>query len=342
MDLLTTHRELNSTAAKKPRVGFVGVGWIGKNRMEAIANSNFVRISAVADSSPDILLELGPIAPHAHCVKNMEQLLCYDLQAVVIATPSALHAHQSIEALKNGVAVFCQKPLGRNAKETQDIVEAAKQSNVLLGVDFSYRYVHAVQEIYKRAKNGCIGDIYAVRLVFHNAYGPDKEWFYNKELSGGGCVIDLGVHLVDMALWMLNSPGIKNCCSRLYSKGVPFDADKDAVEDYATAQLLTDTDVTIDVACSWNLPAGRDAVIEADIIGTKGALALKNVDGSFYDFCAYEYRGAKEEVIFNGSDNWGGRAAVSWAKQLAENPGYDPSIESVVQVAQTIDMIYGR
>ncbi len=342
MDLLTKRAALGAASAKKPRVGFVGVGWIGKNRMEAIANSNSVRITAVADSSPDILMELGPIAPHAHCVTNLEQMLCYDLQAVVIATPSALHAQQSIEALKNGVAVFCQKPLGRNAKETQEVVETANQMNQLLGVDFSYRYVRAVQEIYNRVKNGSVGDIYAVRLVFHNAYGPDKEWFYNKELSGGGCVIDLGVHLVDMALWMLDSPAIKNCCSRLYSKGMPLKPNSDSVEDYATAQLLTETDVTIDVACSWNLPAGRDAVIEADLIGTKGALALRNINGSFYDFCAYEFKGSKEEIIFNGPDNWGGRAAVKWVQQLAENPAYDPSVESVIKVSQTLDMIYCR
>src|SRR5512138_3737632 len=64
-------------------------------------------------------------------------------------------------------------------------------------------------------REGALGEVYAVNLVFHNAYGPDKPWFYDARLSGGGCVMDLGIHLVDLALWALGFPEVEVLASRL-------------------------------------------------------------------------------------------------------------------------------
>lgn len=100
-----------------------------------------------------------------------------------------------MEALAAGLAVFCQKPLGRTAAQTRRVMAAARTMNRLLGVDLSYRFVRGMQTI----QAGEIGEVYAVQLVFHNADGPDKAWFYDPVQSGGGCVIDLGLHLVDLA-----------------------------------------------------------------------------------------------------------------------------------------------
>src|SRR5438270_316966 len=82
---------------------------------------------------------------------------------------------------------------------------------------------------------GALGRVYAVDLVFHNAYGPDKAWFYDPALSGGGCVMDLGVHLVDLALWALDFPEPATIASTLLAGGAPLQAGQ--VEDYAVAQI---------------------------------------------------------------------------------------------------------
>src|SRR5215218_9099775 len=99
---------------------------------------------------------------------------------IVIATPSALHAAQSIQALKAGAAVFCQKPLGRNAAEVEAVLAAATSADRLLGVDLSYRFTEGMRKIREQVRSGALGDIYAVNLIFHNAYGPDKAWFYDR------------------------------------------------------------------------------------------------------------------------------------------------------------------
>jgi predicted dehydrogenase len=140
-------------------------------------------------------------------------------------------------------------------------------------------------------------------------------------------VIDLGVHLVDLAMWILDFEP-STVVGRL--RGAP-------VEQHATAALDH-----VRIACSWNLHAGRDAVIEASFYGTDGAVAVGNVDGSFYDFRCELLRGTSRETLVEPPDEWPGRAAVEWARRLAAGDGFDPAAEEHVRVAAVLDRIYGR
>jgi predicted dehydrogenase len=344
-DAETEAREtvLHAKATKtRPRVGFLGVGWIGCNRMEAIAADESTQVAAVADVSSDILGEALLKAPGAQAAGSLEALLDLGLDGIVIATPSALHAAQARTALGRGIAVFCQKPLARTAGETRDVIDAARDADRLLGADLSYRHTLAMRRIRELVARGELGDIYAIDLVFHNAYGPDKAWFREPELSGGGCVIDLGTHLVDMVLWTLGFPAVRGVSSRLFAQGRPLGRSSGAVEDYANAQLDFETGAVARLTCSWNLSAGCDAVIEAHFHGTRGGAALRNVNGSFYDFTAEHHQGTRSTKLAEPPDAWGGRAAVAWARQLAANGRFDPEIEHVADVASVVDAIYGR
>ncbi|HET7569647.1 MAG TPA: Gfo/Idh/MocA family oxidoreductase, partial [Gammaproteobacteria bacterium] len=191
-------------------------------------------------------------------------------------------------------------------------------------------------------RNGDLGDIYALSLVFHNAYGPDKPWFYRRESAGGGCVTDLGIHLVDLARWLLGFPTVEAVTSRCFVGGHELRPDTDEVEDYATARLDLAGGVGVDLACSWRLPIGCDADIQVAVYGTQAGMALKNVNGSFYDFRTELYRGTAVEVLCEPADegDWGGRAIVDWARRLRRDAGFDPAIEEVIAVADTIDAIY--
>lgn len=327
----------------RPRLGFLGVGWIGRHRMRTIAESDLASIAAVADASSHIAREAcAGFDDSPQIVGSLEDLLELELDGIVIATPSALHAEQSIAVLERGVAVFCQKPLARTAAETQRVVDAARVADRLLGVDLSYRYTTGMRAIRDLVGRGELGDIYAVDLVFHNAYGPDKAWFRDPGLSGGGCVIDLGIHLVDLALWTLGFPEVVGATSRLYARGGALRDATRQVEDYATARLDLANGVSVQLACSWNLPAGQDAVIGASFYGAGGGATMHNVNGSFYDFVAERFRGTSRETLASPPDEWGGRAAVDWARRLARGERFDPAATYLVDVAQAIDRIYGR
>lgn len=330
------------TAVRTPRLGFVGVGWIGRHRMKALLDSGRAKAAAIADPAPDQVDAAAELAPDATCCTHLDDLLNADLDGIVIATPSALHAEQSRRALEAGLPVFCQKPLGRTAEETRRVVETARRADRLLAVDLSYRHVRGVQKMRRLIQRGALGDIYAADLTFHNAYGPDKSWFYDPKQSGGGCVMDLGIHLVDLALWTLDFPEVEHVTSRLFANGQPVDNVAEQAEDYATARLDLASGTTATLSCSWNLPAGQDAVIEAAFYGTNGGAALRNVEGSFYDFRAERFDGTTREVLAEPPDDWGGRAAVAWADQLANSPRYDPAVEHLTPVAEALDAIYGR
>jgi predicted dehydrogenase len=334
--------KLPATSLARPHVGFLGVGWIGRHRMEAILAADAVEVVAIAEPSPDMASAAGQLAPDATLVSTLDDLLDLGVDGVVIATPSALHAEQSIRALERGVAVFCQKPLGRTEAEVRAVVDAARAADRLLGVDLSYRFTEGMRRIRDLVRTGELGRIYAVDLVFHNAYGPDKAWFYDPVLSGGGCVMDLGVHLVDLALWTLDCPGVSGVSGRLFADGEQLGPRPDRVEDYAVATLELDTGAVVQLACSWRLQAGCDAMISAAFYGTGGGAALRNVDGSFYDFRAERYRGTAREVLANPPDAWGGRAAADWARRLAAGERFDPAAERLVDVARVLDRIYGR
>jgi predicted dehydrogenase len=325
-----------------PRIGFLGTGRIGLNRMRSLVEEGLVQAAVISDPSAEMIQSAQEIAPDAVVASSFDDLLSHDLDGVVIATPSALHAEQSIKALERGFPVFCQKPLGRTRQEVAAVVDAARRADRTLGVDLSYRYTAGMEQVASLARSGTLGQVFAADLVFHNAYGPDKPWFFDKGLSGGGCVMDLGVHLVDLALWVLNFPEVTSVTSQLFSHGQPIASNSDKVEDYAVATLTLSTGAVVRVTSSWHLHAGRDAVISADFYGTKGGASFSNLNGSFFDFAAQHNTGTQSRVLAEPPDSWSGRAAAAWAASVAQGGRFDPAAEQFTAVADILDRIYAR
>jgi predicted dehydrogenase len=335
----------NPIVTARPRLGFLGVGWIGRNRLQSISITDLAEVVAIADSSQEMLQQAVKIEPNAALCSNLEELLQQPLDGIVIATPSAMHAEQAIAALEGGYSVFCQKPLGRNTEETRLVVEKARDANRLLAVDLSYRFISAANAVRELVRSGDLGHVFAVDLVFHNAYGPDKQWFYDRSLSGGGCVIDLGIHLVDMALWILGSPPVTDVSSRLFAGGERLKPSTGEVEDFAVATIDLANGTTAQLSCSWNLHAGCAAVITATFYGTRGGVSFRNVSGSFFDFTAERFdRTSRSQLIgtANNSKNWewGGAAAADWVKRLSKGERFDPRCEELIRVAEVLDSIY--
>ena len=323
----------------RPRVGFLGVGWIGLDRMKAMLASGGLEAAAIAEPDERARRAAIELAPGARLVDGLDELLASDLDGIAIATPSALHADQAVAALEAGLAVFCQKPLGRDAAETRRVIEAARRSDRLLAVDLSYRFTEAARRMADVVRSGELGPVFFADLAFHNAYGPDKPWFYDRTLSGGGCLIDLGVHLVDLLLWFLDFPEVREVTGVLRRDGAALPHDGRAVEDFAVATLGLASGATARIACSWRLHAGQAAEIGARLQGPKGGVALRNLDGSFYDFAAERFSGTERRVLSEPPDVWGGRAAVDWTRRLAAGERFHSSAEQFGRSAEVLDAI---
>ncbi len=334
--------EITDKVMIKPKLAFVGTGWIGLTRIKSLMEHDICEPVAIFDTYNENEQKALAICPGAEIYPTIDDVVKSKPDGIVIATPSALHYEQSMAALKSGIPVFCQKPLSRTAAESKEIIEQARKSDRLLGVDLSYRFTDGMQKIFGLAGNNELGNIYAADLVFHNAYGPDKEWFYNPKLSGGGCLIDLGIHLVDLALWVLDFPETKNVQASLFSKGKRLTNLQEVSEDFVTAQVETSEGKVIRITCSWNLSAGKNAEIKADFYGTDASAKFSNLNGSFYDFETQLCRGTNSEVISSPPDDWGGRALIDWTHKLQRSNRFDESVTHYEKVAKVIDQIYGR
>lgn len=331
-----------AAAQALPKLGFLGVGWIGAARLRAVAEAGAAQIAAIADVDPRPLDAVRPHAPEAAIARSLPELLEMDVDGIVIATPSGLHAEQAIAALSRQVAVFCQKPLGATAPDTRRVLQCARENDALLGVDLCYRHLQAYRRAAEMIRAGAIGEVFSVELVFHNAYAPDKGWAFDPLLAGGGCVIDLGTHLIDLALEALQWPRIVRVESHLMARGRRLCCDPAAIEDYATALMWTERDQSVRLACSWNFHAGQDAAIEATFHGEQGSLSVHNVGGSFYTFAATLRRGAHRDTLCEGPDDWQAGPIVQWARQLGEGAGFDRDLLRTAEVAAIIDRIYQR
>lgn len=324
-----------------PRIGCLGVGWIGRDRMRAVAESRAGRIVAIHDPDVSAAKQAAALVPWARLVGDLDRLLDLELDGIMIATPSAQHADQAIAALERGSAVFCQKPLARSAVETERVIAAARRADRLLAIDLSYRHVAGVPQMRELVCSGALGRVFAVELRFHDACGPDKPWFRDLALAGGGCLIDRGVHLVDLALWITGAKRVQVIDRACFAGGEPLRA-RTCCEDYAHARLRLDDRIDVSLACSWNLHAGQDAVIEAVFHGTSGAVRLRNLGGSFYDFAVERLDRTSVRTVAQPPDPWGGRAAVAWARALARSRTWDPEIGLAHAVAAVLDHIYAN
>lgn len=335
MEEIITKKELN--------LAFAGVGWIGLNRLKSITRNSNAKALLLYDPSSDALRKASEVVPLAKTVDTFNEMLSHpDVDGAVIATPNFLHYTQSIEALNNGIPVFCQKPLSKNSQETYEILDAAKKQNKSLVVDYTYRCTKAFRSLQNTIAQDELGEIYSADLVFHNAYGPEKAWCYNFELSGGGCLLDLGVHLIDMALIILNFPEVKLLNSNLYSKGNKLKSREQVVEDYAQASLITENNCLINIACSWNLNIGKGAEIKLLFNGTKGTAQLSNINGSFFDFRTELFKGDKTYELFSGNDDWGSRLALEWIDKITQDNSFDEESLKYLNTAEVIDKIYER
>lgn len=326
----------------RQRIGFVGLGWIGRKRLDALTSEagHGIEVAALIDSDTDRLLAAAADHPEALVAPAIDALLDEHLDGIVIATPNGLHADQAIACLERGLPVFCQKPLATTLSDVQRVLAAAHAADRLLGIDFCYRHITGMHELRDRLLSGAIGDVVSISLVFHNAYGPDKSWCSNPALAGGGCLLDLGVHLLDLALWVQGMPPTERVRSRLFAHGAPVQGRAGELEDLAYAEFIQANGAIVRLCCSWYAHIGQPAQIQMEITGTRGGASWCNVDGSFYDFDVHLFHGTEREQLGSSRDDWGTRALRAWLRQLQLSNRFDAEAENIVRSAALIEEVY--
>jgi predicted dehydrogenase len=196
----------------KIRIGIIGLGYIGKVHLRNCLKLPFVTLEAVSDVSKQSLND-AKASGVKKTFSNYEQLLRDpQIDAVIVALPTHLHSDCAIRAAEAKKHIMLEKPIARNTAEANEIVSSARQNSVKLMMAYPFRFSNIMCNLKRQIESGELGDVVmavannvSTGPFMHRAHGyspiPVPEWWWKKELTGGGALIDLGSHVINLLRW---------------------------------------------------------------------------------------------------------------------------------------------
>lgn len=287
---------------EKIRVGIIGVGGISESHIQAYRQNPRAALCAFCDIDEKRLKEMGEKHGVTHLYTDKDEMLRQEnLDAVSVCTWNSQHAPCTIAALKAGVHVLCEKPMAISSKEAEEMQKAAEESGKLLMIGFVRRFgndCHIMQDFIKR---DFLGDIYYAKAAYLRRNGNPGGWFGDKSRSGGGPLIDLGVHVIDLVRYLSGNPKAVSVYGATFQKlfdrkgaigkqkylsASASENDICDVEDLASAMIRFDNGevLSIEAAFSLNIKADCGTI---ELFGTKAGVKL-SPEIEFYN-SQYEY-----------------------------------------------------
>lgn len=288
--------------AGKLKAGVIGLGMGGGHLAGYLAHPD-VEVVAIADRREDrraLLPSRWPTFKGKVYHEGIEMIQKEKLDILSVAVPNNQHAELTIAGLEAGANVLCEKPMAMNAQEAQAMLDTAKRCGKKLGIDFSYRFNPQSRAMKDMIAEGALGNIYYGRSVWLRRAGipglstsnfntgtgaPMGSWFYDKAQSGGGPLIDLGVHRLDLALWLMGYPEPTWVMASTYDKFGPKWAKQlgleYTVEDLACAMIKFKNGATLELDAAWacNIKEKEQQTIR--LLGEEGGMYQYNVNEGY-------------------------------------------------------------
>jgi predicted dehydrogenase len=273
----------------KIRVGVIGAGSISNVHLTAYQANPDVELVAVCDLNGERAQEKADQYGAARTYTDYRELLAaHDIDAVSVCTWNNTHAEISIAALQAGKHVLCEKPLCKTVAEAEAVQEAVRESGKLLQVGYVRRFGQNVQTLRKFIDAGELGEIYYAKASCLRRLGNPGGWFSDIERSGGGPLIDLGVHVIDLCWYLMGKPKVKAVSGHTYRKlgnrsqvenlalykAADYNADLNDVEDLANALIRFENGASLFVDVSFTLHAKKDE-LAVKIYGEKGGAEIE-------------------------------------------------------------------
>ena len=273
---------------RKLRVGIIGTGNISHCHMAGYKKYNdLVDVVAACDIDENKLnaycKQYG--IPNSYTDYN-EMMAKEDLDCVSVCTWNAAHKGTAIAALRGGANVLCEKPMAMNAEEAEEMLAVSKETGKLLQIGFVRRFGNDADTLRQFIDADVFGDIYYAKATYLRRCGCPGGWFGDKSRSGGGPLIDLGVHVIDLVRYLAGLPNPVSAYGSTYnnlgpnragggSKGwtVETKGDPYTVEDFTTALIRFDNGLTLSVEASFNLNIKND-VGNIELFGTKAGCSI--------------------------------------------------------------------
>ncbi|ROS61299.1 putative dehydrogenase [Frigoribacterium sp. PhB160] len=279
-----------STTPRDLRVGVIGLGFAGSTHLEAFSSLPGATVVALAGQEEARLHELGSAYGVERLVADWQDVVAMDdLDVISIGVPNALHHPIAMAALRSGKHVFCEKPLATTGDLAAEMVAAARDADRVLEVAYNHRRRADVAFLADWLADDPIGDVYHARASWMRRAGVPGmgSWFTNKSASGGGPMIDLGSHVLDIALHLLGEPRVTSVSAVAYGvlgaagrggrvygvssspTGAAFD-----VEDFSSALLRFDDGGSLQLQASWASYSKVHEDIEVELLGATGGARL--------------------------------------------------------------------
>lgn len=272
------------------RVGVVGLGYAGETHTKSYLQIPNVEVVALAGLETERLAQLGATYNIPNLYPDYQSLVARDdLDVVSVCVPNYLHAPITIAALESGKHVLCEKPLARSSDEAEAMVQAAIKANRVLEVAFNHRERGDVQVLKRYIDTGKLGRIYHAKASWMRRRGIPGigSWFTSKEMAGGGPLIDLGVHVLDLALFLLGEPNVVSVSAATYAeigpqgRGGAAGSDKMVVgsayevEDLATAFVRLGQGTTLLLEASWATHGSAGDDFGVTLYGSEGGAEIR-------------------------------------------------------------------
>jgi len=276
--------------SKKLKVGLIGCGAIAEEKyVKALKSIPEVEMTAFCDIIPEKAEKLRTIfqVKKAKTYTDYKELLKDDtIDVVHVCTPNRSHSPITVAALKAGKHVMCEKPMAKNYKEAKLMCDTAKKTGKLLTIGYQFRWTPAPLFLKEMCENGELGEIYFAKAHALRRRGvPTWGVFLKEEEQGGGPLIDIGTHALDMTLWMMDNYKPKTVMGTVYKKLSdkphcgnifgPWDTSEFTVEDSAFGFVIMENGATIILESSWALNTLDEGEAMCTLCGTKAGADMK-------------------------------------------------------------------
>ena len=330
------------------RAAVVGLG-MGRGHILGYRSHPEVDVVGISDVDESRLRSVGDefgIEDRFTSAEEMIETLHPDV--VSIAVPNKYHKALTIHALENGAHVLCEKPMAMNASEAEDMIASAERAGKRLMINFSFRFTPQSQALKREVDSGVLGDIYFGRTVWHRRRGMPRfgGWFGQKELSGGGPLIDLGVHRLDLALWLMGYPKPTWVMGATYDPiatrlakeaGVDY-----SVEDLAAGFIRFENGASLVVEASWAANIREAELMETRLLGTDAGLLQRNKNQG-YEFEAelfVERNGSLFDTRLNSVPTDKKSAMEHFADSILSDTPHIATGEEGLIVMKLLDSLY--
>jgi predicted dehydrogenase len=329
------------------RIGIIGAGRMGNIRANSAQAHPGCQVAQVVDVTAE---RAQALASEVGCQAgaDWEALLARpDIDAVVVATPHKYLAPITIAALQAGKHVFCEKPMGRTAGEVEQVLACHRSHPRALVVGFTLRHHPAIARARELLTAGAIGEPFYVRGQYGHGGRPgyDQEWRADRDLAGGGELLDQGIHLIDLSRWFLGEFTEVAGFTAAYFWGTQADAQSslasEPVEDNAFVLLRTASGLSASLHASWTQWKN---LFRFEVFGREGFIMTEGLGGSYGpERLILGHRRpaggppATEEVTFDGQRaNGGGTGDVGhvWASEWAAFVNAVAARDSLAQTAE--------